>query len=52
MDWLDRMNRAMDYIEGHLKETVDINQAAQMACCSTYQFEWRQAVGLHPFFLA
>ncbi|GHU38476.1 AraC family transcriptional regulator [Clostridia bacterium] len=39
MDWLDRMNRAMDYIEGHLTESVDINQAAQMACCSTYHFQ-------------
>lgn len=39
MDWLDRMNCAIDYIEGHLTESVDINQAAQMACCSTYHFQ-------------
>jgi len=39
MDWLDRMNCAMDYIEMHLRETVDINCAAQMACCSTYHFQ-------------
>ena len=39
MDWLDRMNNAMDYIEMHLTGTVDINHAAQLACCSTYHFQ-------------
>jgi AraC family transcriptional regulator len=39
MDWLDRMNRAMDYIEGSLAEGVDVSKAAQMACCSTYHFQ-------------
>jgi AraC family transcriptional regulator len=39
MDWLDRMNLAMDYIETHLTENVDFDQAAQMACCSTYHFQ-------------
>lgn len=39
MDWLDRMNRAMDYIEENLTEGVDFSSAAQMACCSTYHFQ-------------
>jgi AraC family transcriptional regulator len=39
MDWLDRMNSAMDYIEAHLTDNVDFDQAAKMACCSTYHFQ-------------
>jgi len=39
MDWLRRMNLAMDYIETHLTQEIDINQAAKMACCSTYHFQ-------------
>lgn len=39
MDWLDRMNLAMDYIETHLTENVDFDQVAKMACCSTYHFQ-------------
>ncbi|NMO94287.1 AraC family transcriptional regulator [Paenibacillus lemnae] len=39
MDWLDRMNHAMDYIETHLTEAVDYDQAALLACCSTYHFQ-------------
>jgi len=39
MDWLDRMNNAMDYIEAHLTEELDYEQAARIACCSTYHFQ-------------
>lgn len=39
MDWLDRMNRSMDYIEANLRETIDYNEAAKLACCSTYHFQ-------------
>lgn len=39
MDWLDRMNNAMDYIEAHLTETINYEQAARIACCSTYHFQ-------------
>ncbi|MFF2890138.1 effector binding domain-containing protein [Paenibacillus sp. NPDC057967] len=39
MDWLERMNSAMDYVETHLTETIDYDQVAQIACCSTYHFQ-------------
>ena len=29
MDWLDRMNRALDYIEHHLEDGVSIEEAAK-----------------------
>lgn len=39
MDWLDRMNNAMDYIEEHLTEEISYTQIARMACCSVYHFQ-------------
>ncbi|WP_127529906.1 AraC family transcriptional regulator [Paenibacillus kobensis] len=38
MDWLARMNNAMEYIETHLTEEMDYDQLARIACCSTYHF--------------
>ncbi|WP_042208837.1 AraC family transcriptional regulator [Paenibacillus durus] len=39
MDWLERMNNAMDFIEAHLLESIDYDQVATTACCSTYHFQ-------------
>lgn len=39
MDLLERMNRAIDYIEAHLTEKMDYERAARAACCSVYQFQ-------------
>lgn len=39
MDWLDRMNSAMEYIESHLTEEIEFDQVARKACCSTYHFQ-------------
>ncbi|MFD3259013.1 effector binding domain-containing protein [Paenibacillus lentus] len=39
MDWLNRMNRAMEYVETHLSEEIDYEQVARIACCSTYHFQ-------------
>lgn len=39
MDWLDRMNNAMNYIESNLAEDISYDKAAKMACCSTYHFQ-------------
>lgn len=39
MDWLDRMNNAMDYIELHLTDTIEYKQLAQISCCSVYHFQ-------------
>ena len=39
MDWLDRMNNAMNYIETHLTEDISFDEIARIAFCSTYHFQ-------------
>ncbi len=39
MDWLKRMNGAIDYIEDNLVDFIDYSEAARIACCSTYHFQ-------------
>ena len=39
MDWLERMNAAMDYIEAHLADDISYDEIARIACCSTYHFQ-------------
>ncbi len=38
MDWSERMNAAVDYIEENLAGEVDFNKAADKACCSLFHF--------------
>ena len=38
MEWIDRLNRAVEYLEEHL-ETPDLGGAAKVACCSAYHFQ-------------
>lgn len=39
MEWLDKLNEAIKYIEDNLQGNIDYNKAAQIACCSTYHFQ-------------
>lgn len=39
MDWLERMNRAMDHIEEHLDQEVDYNEIARIVCCPPGLFQ-------------
>jgi len=39
MDWLKRMNRALDYVEENLTNEIDMNMVSQMALCSSYDFQ-------------
>lgn len=39
MEWLDRMNDAIEYIESHIQEKVDFAEAANIACCSLARFQ-------------
>ena len=39
MEWIERLNQAMDYIEKHITEEIDYGRLAQVACCSTYHFQ-------------
>lgn len=39
MDWVSRMNNAMDYIESNLADEISYDKIAQIAYCSTYHFQ-------------
>jgi len=39
VEWLERLNSAMDYIEEHLTENIRYDEAARIACCSTFHFQ-------------
>lgn len=39
MEWIERMNSAVQYIESHLRDEIEYAQAAKKACCSTYHFQ-------------
>lgn len=39
MEWIERLNCAVDYIEKHLTDEMDYDRIAQIACCSTYHFQ-------------
>ncbi|PYY27131.1 AraC family transcriptional regulator [Paenibacillus illinoisensis] len=39
MDWLLRMNRALDYIESNLTGEIELKEVAQSAYCSSHQFQ-------------
>lgn len=38
MEWPERVNTAIDYMEQNLSEEIDFNKAAEKACCSTFHF--------------
>lgn len=38
MDWLDKMNGAMDFVENNLTNDIDYWEVARIACCSEYHF--------------
>lgn len=39
MDWLERLNRAVTYIEDNLEGDIEIGEAAKIACCSSFHFQ-------------
>ena len=39
MEWIVRLNNAIDYIETHLTQEVDYEQLGKIACCSSYHFQ-------------
>lgn len=39
MEWIERLNDAMDYLEGHLTEEIDYEKLGKIACCSSYHFQ-------------
>ena len=39
MEWIERLNTAISYIEEHLTDKIDYEQLGQIACCSSYHFQ-------------
>lgn len=39
MDWIERLNSAIIYIEEHLNEKIEYEELAKILCCSTYHFQ-------------
>lgn len=39
MDWLNRMNSAIVYLEDNLDKEIDYERVAKEACCSVYHFQ-------------
>ncbi len=39
MEWLERLNQAMSYIEENLAGEIDYDHLARIACCSTFHFQ-------------
>ena len=38
MEWLKNLSNAIEYIESHLDTEISYEEAARIACCSTYYF--------------
>lgn len=39
MEWLDRLNQSISYIENNLAGEINFEQAAKIACCSSFHFQ-------------
>lgn len=39
MEWMERLNQAIHYMEEHIMEEIDYEEVAKIAACSTYHFQ-------------
>lgn len=39
VEWIGKMNEALDYMEAHMKEKINYAEAARIACCSPARFQ-------------
>ncbi len=39
MEWLSGLNEAVNYMEEHLEDEIDLERVAQIACCSSFHFQ-------------
>ena len=39
MEWIERLNEAMTYIEAHIQDEIRLEEAAKIACTSSYNFQ-------------
>jgi len=39
MEWLQRLNESLNYLEAHIADTIAYEEAARIACCSTFHYQ-------------
>lgn len=39
MEWIERLNKAINYIEEHIEGEIEYVQLGHIACCSAYHFQ-------------
>lgn len=39
MEWIEKLNEAIGYMEEHLTDEIDYEQLGRIACCSSYHFQ-------------
>ena len=39
MEWIDRLNQSLHYIEEHLTDEIDYEELGRIACCSAYHYQ-------------
>ena len=39
MEWVERLNQSMEYIEEHLTDEIQMEQLGRIACCSSYHYQ-------------
>lgn len=39
MEWLNRLNQSITYIENNLTGEIDYGQVAKIACCSSFHYQ-------------
>lgn len=39
MEWIERLNSAVEYMEAHLLEKIDYEKVAETANCPAYHFQ-------------
>ncbi|MFZ5988561.1 MAG: AraC family transcriptional regulator [Bacillota bacterium] len=39
MEWIEQLNKAVNYMEEHLEEGIELEKAAEIACCSVFHFQ-------------
>ena len=39
MEWIERLNGAINYIEENIYEPINLEKVSKIACCSTYHFQ-------------
>lgn len=39
MEWLNRLNAVIAYLEDHMEDEIDLTRMAQIACCSLFHFQ-------------